>query len=72
MQKPKLLEEVRNVARLRHLSRSTERAYVNYYIRPVIFASCPLLCAVCFPVRLAAVWRLSLRLRRDVPSSGDR
>ena len=27
---PKLLEEVRNVARLRHLSLRTERAYTHY------------------------------------------
>lgn len=37
MQKPKLLDDVRHVARLRHLSRSTERAYVNYIRRFILF-----------------------------------
>jgi hypothetical protein len=36
MQKPKLLDEVRNVARLKHLSRSTETAYISF-IRHFIF-----------------------------------
>src|ERR1043165_9009411 len=35
MEKPKLLDEVRRVARLKHLSLSTEKAYV-YYIRQFI------------------------------------
>jgi site-specific recombinase XerD len=39
MQKPRLLDEVRNVARLRHLSRSTEKAYVNYIRRFILFHS---------------------------------
>jgi integron integrase len=37
MLKPKLLDEVRNVARLKHLSRSTEKAYVNYIRRFILF-----------------------------------
>ncbi|MCA1817816.1 MAG: integron integrase [Acidobacteria bacterium] len=37
MQKPKLLDEVRNVARLRHLSRNTESAYVNFIRRFILF-----------------------------------
>lgn len=32
---PKLLDEVRNVARLKHLSLSTERSY-SYYIKQFI------------------------------------
>jgi hypothetical protein len=37
MLKLKLLDEVRNVARLKHLSRSTEKAYVNYIRRFILF-----------------------------------
>jgi hypothetical protein len=37
MLKPKPLDEVRNVARLKHLSRSTERADVNYIRRFILF-----------------------------------
>jgi hypothetical protein len=37
MPKPRLLDEVRNVAHLRHLSRSTERAYVNFIRRFILF-----------------------------------
>ena len=36
-QKPKLLDQVRCEARLRHLSLKTERAYI-YYIRRYIFS----------------------------------
>jgi hypothetical protein len=37
MQKPKLLDEVRIVARLKHLSRSTETAYVSFIRRFIPF-----------------------------------
>jgi len=37
MSKPKLLDEVRNVARLKHLSLSTEKSYVNYIRRYILF-----------------------------------
>ncbi len=36
MQNPKLLDRVRNLIRMRHLSHKTERAYV-YYIRQYNF-----------------------------------
>ena len=35
--KPKLLDQVRNVARLRHLSHKTEDAYVNFIKRYIVF-----------------------------------
>ncbi len=35
MRKPELSDEVRNVARLKHLSRSAERAYVSFIRRAV-------------------------------------
>jgi integrase len=34
---PKLLDEVSNVARLKHLSRSTEKAYVHYIRQYILF-----------------------------------
>jgi hypothetical protein len=37
MTKPKLLDEVRIVARLRHLSRKTEQTYVYYIRRFILF-----------------------------------
>ncbi len=37
MQSPKLLDQVRNVARVRHLSLSTERAYVGWIRRFILF-----------------------------------
>lgn len=37
MEKPKLLEQARNAARLRHLSHKTERAYINFIKRYIIF-----------------------------------
>jgi hypothetical protein len=37
MQKPKLLDEARIVARLKHLSRSTETAYVSFIRRFILF-----------------------------------
>ena len=37
MQKPKLLDEVRNVARLKHLSRKTEKSYANFIRRFILF-----------------------------------
>ena len=37
MPTPKLLEQVRNVARMRHLSLSTERAYVGWIRRFILF-----------------------------------
>jgi hypothetical protein len=36
-QKPKLLDQVRHVARLRHLSLKTERAYIYYICRFILF-----------------------------------
>ena len=37
MPKPKLLDEVRNVARLRHLSRKTEETYIHYIRYFILF-----------------------------------
>ncbi len=37
MQQPKLLDQVRNVARLKHLSLKTEKAYVYYIKRFILF-----------------------------------
>ncbi len=37
MSKPKLLDEVRNVARLMHLSLKTEKAYASYIRRYILF-----------------------------------
>ena len=37
MQKPKLLDQVRNLMRLRHLSHKTERAYVSYIRDFILF-----------------------------------
>ena len=37
MQKPKLLDQVRNLMRLRHLSHKTERAYVSYIREFILF-----------------------------------
>src|SRR5687768_2771779 len=37
MPTPKLLEQVRNVARMRHLSLSTERAYAGWIRRYILF-----------------------------------
>jgi integron integrase len=37
MQKPKLLDQVRNLMRLRHLSHKTERAYVSYIREYILF-----------------------------------
>src|SRR5437868_11890080 len=37
MSKPKLLDEARNVARLRHLSLKTEKAYLGYIRRFILF-----------------------------------
>ena len=37
MQQPKLLDRVRNTARLRHLSHKTEDAYVNFIKRYIVF-----------------------------------
>ena len=37
MQKPKLLEQVRNEIRLRYLSHRTEEAYIYYIKRFIIF-----------------------------------
>jgi hypothetical protein len=37
MDKPKLLDQVRNAARLRHLSHKTEDAYVNFIRRFILF-----------------------------------
>lgn len=37
MQKPKLLDEVRNLMRLKHLSYKTERAYVGYIREYILF-----------------------------------
>lgn len=37
MTKPKLLDEVRNVARLRHLSRKTEETYIHYIRHFILF-----------------------------------
>jgi Phage integrase, N-terminal SAM-like domain len=37
MQKPKLLYEVRNVARLKHLGRGTEMTYVNFIRRFILY-----------------------------------
>lgn len=31
MEQPKLLDQVRNLMRMRHMSHKTERAYVSYY-----------------------------------------
>jgi len=35
--KPKLIDRVRNTARLRHLSYKTEDAYVNFIKRYIVF-----------------------------------
>ena len=37
MQKPKLLDQVRNLMRLRHLSHKTERAYISYIREFILF-----------------------------------
>ncbi len=37
MQKPKLLDQVRNLMRLRHLSHKTERAYISYIREYILF-----------------------------------
>lgn len=37
MQQPKLLDRVRNTARLRHLSHKTEDANVNFIKRYIVF-----------------------------------
>ena len=37
MQKPKLLDQVRNLMRLRHLSHKTERVYVSYIREFILF-----------------------------------
>ncbi len=37
MSKPKLLDQVRAIARLKHLSLKTEQAYVNYIRRFILF-----------------------------------
>ena len=37
MQQPKLLDQVRNLIRMRHLSRKTERAYVSYIREYILF-----------------------------------
>ena len=37
MQKPKLLDQVRNLMRLKHLSYKTERAYVAYIREYILF-----------------------------------
>ncbi len=37
MEKPKLLEQVRNLMRVRHLSHKTERAYVSYIREYILF-----------------------------------
>ncbi|MBA2732059.1 MAG: integron integrase [Acidobacteria bacterium] len=37
MQKPKLLDEARNIARLKHLSYNTEQAYVHYIREYILF-----------------------------------
>jgi len=37
MQKPKLLDQVRNLMRLKHLSHKTERAYVAYNREYILF-----------------------------------
>ncbi|MDQ3799141.1 MAG: integron integrase [Acidobacteriota bacterium] len=37
MQKPKLLDQVRNLMRLRHLSYKTERAYISYIREYILF-----------------------------------
>ena len=42
MSKPKLLDQVRAIARLKHLSLKTEQAYVNYIRRFIVM---PQLCA---------------------------
>ena len=37
MEKPKLLDQVRNLMRVKHLSRKTERAYVGYIREYILF-----------------------------------
>ncbi len=37
MEKPKLLDQVRNLMRVRHLSHKTERAYVGYIREYILF-----------------------------------
>jgi hypothetical protein len=37
MSAPRLLDQVRSVARLRHLSRSTEKCYVQWIKRFILF-----------------------------------
>lgn len=37
MQKPKLLDQVRNLMRVRHLSHKTERAYISYIRQYILF-----------------------------------
>jgi hypothetical protein len=41
MQQPKLLERVRQAARVRHLSRRTEDAYVHFIKRFILFLNLP-------------------------------
>ena len=37
MSKPKLLDQVRNLIRMRHLSHKTERAYISYIREFILF-----------------------------------
>lgn len=37
IEKPKLLDQVRNLMRLRHLSHKTERAYISYIKEFILF-----------------------------------
>ncbi len=37
MEKPKLLDQVRNLMRVRHLSHKTERAYIGYIREYILF-----------------------------------